>query len=116
MQALPALGSPGAHRPAACASPSSARLSRRRAASSRSSPGMRASVAAAAVCRRTVARPKARSSGPAVDVDELHPPVRHDRQAGEHHTAPDEQVFLPLRVAPRAEVLSDEPRQEGLRR
>ena len=54
------------HRPAAFASPSAARRSRSRAASSRSSPGIRASLAAAAVCSLTVASRNARSTGPAV--------------------------------------------------
>ena len=53
------------HRPAARASPSIARRSRNRSASAAGSPGTRASLAAAAVCRRTVARPHRRSSGPA---------------------------------------------------
>ncbi len=54
------------HRPAASASPSSASRSRRRAASARLRPGMRASLAAAAVCMCTVASPKDRSNGPAL--------------------------------------------------
>ena len=54
------------HRPAAFASPRAASRSRSRAASSRSSPGIRASLAAAAVCSFTVASRKARSTGPAV--------------------------------------------------
>ncbi len=54
------------HRPAAFASPRAASRSRSRAASSRSSPGIRASLAAAAVCSLTVASRNARSTGPAV--------------------------------------------------
>ena len=50
----------------ACASPRDARRSRRLSASACASPGMRASLAAAAVCSCTVARPKARSIGPAL--------------------------------------------------
>ena len=55
-----------AHRPVALASPTRASRSRSASASGRGSPGMRASVAAAAVWSWTVARPKARSMGPAV--------------------------------------------------
>ena len=55
-----------AQRPAAFASPSAARRSRRRAASACSRPGMRASLAAAAVCSFTVESLKNRSTGPAV--------------------------------------------------
>lgn len=54
------------HSPAERASPSSVRRSRRRSASAGSRPGMRASVAAAAVCSCTPARPNRRSSGPEV--------------------------------------------------
>ncbi len=56
----------GRHRPAAFASPRAASRSRSRAASSRSRPGIRASLAAAAVCSFTVASRNARSTGPAV--------------------------------------------------
>ena len=48
-------------------------------------------------------------------VDELHPAVRHDRQAREHHAAPDEQVVLPLRVAPRAVAPPDERQRDRAR-
>ena len=60
------LGSVGCHIPAAIASPSSVNRSRSRAASSVSRPGMRASLAAAAVCNLTVERWNRRSIGPAV--------------------------------------------------
>ena len=56
----------GRHMPAAIDSPSSVSRSRSRAASAASSPGMRASLAAAAVCSLTVDRWKSRSMGPAV--------------------------------------------------
>ena len=105
-------GVPAAHRPAACASPSSARLSRRR----RSLLALQPRDARIRGRRRRVQAHGRQAEGALEraggDVDELHPAVRHDRQAGEHHTAPDEQVFLPLRVAPRAEAPSDEPPQE----
>ena len=69
-----------------------------------SRPGIRASLAAAAVCMCTVASPNERSSGPARHVDELHPPVRHDREPGDQHAAANEQVVLTLGVAPRGEA------------
>ena len=53
------------HIPAERASPWAARRSRSRAASTGVSPGIPASVVAAAVCNLTVAKPMARSIGPA---------------------------------------------------
>ena len=58
-------GTPPTHRPAARASPSRLNASRRRCASSRLSPGITASLAAAAVCMCSVLMPNMRSSGPA---------------------------------------------------
>ena len=54
------------HSPGALDSPRAASWSRRRVASAALRPGMRASLAAAAVCIRTVARPNDLSTGPAV--------------------------------------------------
>ena len=89
------------HRPADAASPRAASRSRSRAASAGTRPGMRASVAAAAVCSCTVASPNRRSSGPGGHVDVLHPAVRHDDQLAEEDAAGDQQVVGPLGVAPR---------------
>ena len=91
----------GAHRPAAFASPSAASWSRRRAASAALRPGMRASLAAAAVCIRTVASPNDRSTGPRGHVDELHAAVRDDGESREHHAATNEQVVFSLAIGPR---------------
>src|SRR5207302_1258752 len=55
----------GAQSPAAFASPRAESWSRKRSASACSNPGIRASLAAAAVCILTVARPKERAIGPA---------------------------------------------------
>ena len=63
---------------------------------------MVALVSALAVFRVTVAIPKARSSGPDVDLDQLHPPVRHRDQAAEQHTVGDVEVVLALDVTPAA--------------
>ena len=103
------------HKPAACASPSWASRSRSRSASARSSPGIRASLAAAAVCIFTVARPNASLERPGGDVDVLHPAVRDDGKAREHHAAPHEQVVLPFRIAPRVEAPLLEPGEQRRR-
>ena len=72
VEAAPALsgrrwiGRSARHMPAAIDSPSSVSRSRSRAASAVSRPGIRASLAAAAVCSLTVDRWKSRSIGPAV--------------------------------------------------
>ncbi len=92
---------PRRHRPAALASPRAASRSRSRAASSRSRPGIRASLAAAAVCSFTVARRKMRSMGPGADVDELHPAVGDHRQAADQHPALHDEVLVALRCTPR---------------
>ena len=74
---------------------------------------MRASLAAAAVCSLTVERWKSALDGAGGHLDELHPPVGHDREALHHDAAGDDQVLVALLVAPGPVAAADEPRGEG---
>ena len=90
----------GGHKPAARASPRAVRLSRRRAASAAGNPGTRASEAAAAVCMRTVANPKARSTGPAVTSTNCIRPYGMTDSRLIMHPSSHQQVVVPLGVGP----------------
>ena len=89
------------HSPIDLDSPFCASRSRRTAASRAGRPGMRASVAAAAVCRRTVATPSHCSSRPGGHVDVLHAPVRHDDEVPDEEAVRDQEVVGALGEAQR---------------
>ena len=88
------LSGPVGHSPARLLSASSTSRSRSSAASGSGRPGMTTPVEAAAVTNLRSASPRMRPTGPAVDVDELHPAVRHGDEALEHDAAPEEQVVV----------------------